>query len=146
MTTTAKDLTKEAPRSPHDLLGGYAILARTTDKCRALLADSLGDYHFDCPLDNMLFSFKEVTGDDFKAQIEADATDAEIVAWMDSHGAAKTADEVKAWTEGIIAAQPYNDPERREWFAEQCAPLKLDPANTTLFQWLDADDQASYAK
>ena len=44
------------------------------------------------------------------------------------------------------AVNPYNDPERRDWFAEQTRPLGLDPAKTTLFDWLEADDKASYAK
>jgi hypothetical protein len=42
------------------------------------------------------------------------------------------------------AANPYENPERREWFVEQCEPLGLDPAKTTLFDWLEADDRASY--
>src|SRR5713101_1731921 len=66
---TGKDLTKEAPRSPRIRVGGYAILGRTIDKCRALVAGNIGEYHFDCPLDNMLFGFKGVKGDDFKAQM-----------------------------------------------------------------------------
>ena len=73
-----KDLTKEAPRSPRVRIGGYAILARTYDKCRALLWGDIGEYHFDCPLDNMLFGFKGVKGDDFKAEVEKGATDEEM--------------------------------------------------------------------
>src|SRR5882724_8082279 len=49
---TGKHLTKEAPRSPRIRVGGYAILGRTIDKCRALVAGNIGEYHFDCPLDN----------------------------------------------------------------------------------------------
>src|SRR5436309_2709450 len=67
MNTKAKDLTKEPPRSPKMRVGGYAILGRTTDKCRALLWGNLGEYHFDCPLDNMLFGFKGIKGENFKA-------------------------------------------------------------------------------
>ena len=55
-----KDLTKEAPRSPKMVLGGYVILGRTLDKCRALLGGDIGEYHFDCPLDNMLFGWKRL--------------------------------------------------------------------------------------
>src|ERR1043166_5997953 len=75
MTTASKDLTKEAPRSPRVRVGGYVILGRTIDKCRALIAGNIGEYHFDCPLDNMLFGFKGVKGVDFKAQIENGASD-----------------------------------------------------------------------
>ena len=77
-----KDLTKESPRSPRIRVGGYAILGRTIDKCRALVAGNIGEYHFDCPLDNTLFGFKGVKGDDFKAQIENGASDQEMVEWL----------------------------------------------------------------
>src|SRR5256712_12573128 len=85
-----KDLTKEAPRSPRIRVGGYAILGRTIDKCRALVAGNIGEYHFDCPLDNMLFGFKGVKGDDFKAQIENGASDQEMVEWLNQNGGGKT--------------------------------------------------------
>ena len=45
-------------------------LGRTYDKCRALLWGNIGEYHFDCPLDNMLFGWKGVKGDEFKAEVE----------------------------------------------------------------------------
>ena len=142
----AKDLTKEPPRSPRTRLGGYVILARTTDKCRAFLAGNMGEYHYDCPLDNMLFGFKGVTGDDFKTQVESGASDQDLAAWIDSHGEPKTPEEIKVWAGGLEAMNPYNNPERREWFSAQTTALGLDPAKTTLFDWLDADDKASYAK
>jgi hypothetical protein len=140
-----KDLTKEAPRSPRVRIGGYAILARTYDKCCALLAGNIGEYHFDCPLDNMLFGFKGVKGDDFKAEVETGASDEAMAKWLDSHGETKTLEEVKAWSDEVEATNPYNNPEKREWFEEQVKPHGLDPAKTTLFDWLDVDDKASYA-
>jgi len=140
------NLTVQAPRSPRIRLGGYVILARTTDKCHAFLEGTIGDYHFDCPLDNFLFGFKGVTGDDFKAQVQAGASDEALVEWLNTHGTPKTSEEIKAWSDGVEATKPYENPERRDWFAEQTTPLGLDPAKTTLFDWLEADDKASYAK
>jgi hypothetical protein len=139
-----KDLTKEAPRSPRVRIGGYAILARTYDKCRALLWGNIGEYHFDCPLDNMLFGFKGVKGDDFKAEVEKGATDEEMAKWLDAHGEKKTPEEVKAWSDEVTATNPYDDPEKREWFEEQVKVHGLDAAKTTLFDWLEVDDKASY--
>ena len=86
---TGKDLTKEAPRSPRIRVGGYAILGRTIDKCRALVAGNIGEYHFDCPLDNMLFGFKGVKGEDFKAQIEQGAGDQKMIDWLNQSGEKK---------------------------------------------------------
>ena len=142
---TGKDLTKEAPRSAKTRVGGYVILGRTLDKCRALLWGNIGEYHFDCPLDNMLFGWKGIVADEFKAAVENGATDGEMVAWVNSHGEKKTPEEVAAWSDSMMAVNPYENPEKRDWFVEQVTPHKLDPAKTTLFDWLDVDDKASYA-
>src|ERR1700692_5122749 len=92
-----KDQAKEPPRSPRVRIGGYAILGRTLDKCRALIGGNIGEYHFDCPLDNMLFGFKGVKGADFKAQIENGASDQQMVEWLDQSGEKKTTDEIERW-------------------------------------------------
>ena len=143
---TGKDLTKEAPRSPRIRVGSYAILGRTIDKCRALVAGDIGEYHFDCPLDNMLFSFKGVKGDDFKAQIEQGAGDQEIVDWLDQSGEPKTPEEIKRWAEETEASSLYNHPEKRGFFSEEARKLGLDPTETTTFEWLEIDDRVSHAK
>src|SRR3989442_13231830 len=109
-----KDLTKESPRSPRIRVGGYAILGRTLDKCRALVAGNIGEYHFDCPLDNTLFGFKPVKGEDFKAQIENGASDQEMVEWLNRSGEKKTQEEIKRWGEEVEASSLYNDPEKRD--------------------------------
>jgi hypothetical protein len=140
------DLTKEAPRSPRIRVGGYAILGRTIDKCRALLWGNIGEYHFDCPLDNMLFGFKGVKGDDFKAEIERGAGDEEMAKWLDSHGEKKTPEEVRQWSDNVEHTMPHENPERRDWFAEQVKPYGMDPAKTSLFDWLERDDRESYKK
>jgi hypothetical protein len=143
---TGKDLTKEAPRSPRVRVGGYAILGRTIDKCRALVAGNIGEYHFDCPLDNTLFGFKGVKGADFKAQIEKGASDQEMVEWLNSNGEKKTAEEIKHWADEAEPSSLYNDPEKREFFSEECKKLGLDPAKTTTFTWLETDDRVSHAQ
>ncbi len=144
--TKGKDLTKQAPRSPKVELGGYVILGRTLDKCRALVnGGDIGEYHFDCPLDNMLFGWKGVTGDDFKAEVEKGTDDAGMVKWMDAHGTPKTDEEKAAWRKEMLQTNPYNNPEKREWYEDAVKPLGLDASQTPLFDWLEKDDKASYA-
>ena len=141
----AKDLTQEAPRSPRTEIGHYILLARAIDKGRAFLAGHIGEYHFDCPLDNMLFGFKGVKGEEIKDLLRKGASDHEVASWLDEHGLPKTKEEIKAWADGLEAYKPYENPEKKEWFAGECAKLNLDPAQTTLFDWLETDDKASYA-
>ena len=66
-----RDLTTQAPHSPRQRVAGFVIATRAVDKCLATLAGKAGDYHFDCPLDNLLFSFKGVTGEQFKTAVKA---------------------------------------------------------------------------
>ncbi len=143
---TAKDLSKEAPTSPRTRTGGYAILARMADKGRADIAGTIGDFHFDCPLDNFLFGFKGVKGDDVKKLLEAGSGNDEIAAWLDANGEPKTEEEKKAWSDGIEAARPYDNPEKKDWFIEVCGEAGCDPATSTLFDYLEADDKVSFAQ
>ena len=39
----------------------------------------------------------------------------------------------------------YNNPEKRDFYVEETKKLGLDPAATPLFDWLDADDKATFA-
>ena len=127
-------------------MGGYAILGRTIDNCRALVAGNIAEYHFDCPLDNMLFGFKGVKGDDFKAQIEQGASDQEMVEWLNQSGEKKTPAEIRQWAEKVEASSLYNLPEKRQFFSEEVRKLGLNPEKTTTFEWLELDDKVSHAQ
>ena len=142
----AKDLTKEPPRSLCQRIGGYAVLARMADKGRATLNGTAGEYHFNCPLDNMLFSFKGVQAEVVKNLLASGATDEQVAAWLDANGIPKTADEIKAWSDSVEAIQPYQNPEQREWFASECTRLGLDPVKSRFCDYLDTDDRVSFAK
>jgi len=143
--TTAKDLTKVAPRSPKLTAGGYAILLRTIDKCRASIAGTIGEYHFDCPLDKQLFGFKNIVAEEFKAYVAEGHTDEEILSWVVSHGTTKTPEEVSAWTMSVIANNYSGQPEKKAWLEGENAKVGL-PKDATLFDFLDADDIASFKK
>ena len=99
--TAAKDLTKEAPRSPRTQIGDYALMTRMIDKGRATLNGTVGEYHYACPLDQMLFTYKSVQADDVKALLASGASDEQVLSWFDEKGASKTADETKAWSAGV---------------------------------------------
>src|SRR4051794_37975930 len=96
-----RDLTKEPPRSPRVRLGGFVILGRTVDKGRAMLKGIAGDYHFDCPLDNVLFGFKGVTGDQLKEKLLLGASDEEVADWLTTRGTPKTESEIRDWGDAM---------------------------------------------
>lgn len=144
-TISAKDLTKTAPRSPNERLGGFVILARAIDKGRATIAGTNGEYNFDCPLDNTLFSFKGISGDDLKTYLAEGHTDEEILEWVMAHGIPKTDEEISAWSDAFKSDYSYStNPQKKGWFIPECERLGLDPMKTTLFQYLDVDDARSF--
>jgi hypothetical protein len=140
----AKDLMQEPPRSPRQRIGDYVILARMADKGRATLNGTNGEYHFNCPLDNMLFSFKGVSGEDVRQVLLSGASDEEVLEWLNTHGTPRTPEEIKAWSDDRDRFSFYNVPEKAEWFSEECSNLGLDPSRTTLFEMLEVDDRESH--
>lgn len=93
----ALDLTKEFPRSPRATLGGYVLAARAVDKCRASLAGTVGEYHYDCPLDNIFLGFAGIKGDDLKAFVATGASDDEVGEWIGKNATPRPRVEVVKW-------------------------------------------------
>ncbi len=141
-----RDLTKQAPHSPRERIGGFAIASRTVDKCRASLAGTLGEYHYDCPLDNVLFSLKGINGEQFKTAVRSAKTYEEIGDWLQANGIKRTRAEIKAWSDGVEAESMMNEPAKRAYFIEKCTKLGLNPETSTTFDWLEADDRASFER
>ena len=79
----AKDLSKEPPRSPRVRMGGYSILVRTIDKGRAVLNGTVGEYEYNCGLDQMLFGFKGLDHEEVKRFLATGASDEEVLDWVD---------------------------------------------------------------
>jgi len=141
-----KDLSKQAPHSPRVRLAGFAIANRTIDKCRASVAGTLGQYRYDCPLDNMLFTFKGITAEQFKRAVQAAKDYDEIGIWLHANGTLKTAKEIKAWSDEVEASSLYKDPNKRDYFTENCHKLGLNPQMNSTFDWLEADDRESFRR
>jgi hypothetical protein len=144
-----RDLTQQAPHSPRDRYGGFAVLGRTVDKCRASIAGTLGEYHYDCPLDNQLFAFKNITGDQFKMAVLSGRNYEGIADWLESNGTPKAPAEIEAWSAKVEAAKLKDlavklGPDRLLAMVRSCLNLGLNFETVTIFEWLEADDEASF--
>lgn len=135
----AKDLTKDYPRSPRETLAGYVIAARMLDKCRAVLAGTAGEYHFDCPLDNQLLGFTGIAADEFKAFVATGATDAEVADWIQLHSKIKERPEIVAWNNKLRATRPCDMPIELQQFLEDYI-AKVVPKNRPVYVWFDVYD------
>ena len=98
LKSLAPDLANGAfPRSPRELLAGYVVAARTLDKCRAVLAGTNGEYHFDCPLDNFFLGFTGISADDLKDFVATGADDEAVAAWIEKNAKPRDRPEIIQW-------------------------------------------------
>jgi hypothetical protein len=72
-------------------------------------------------------------------------SDDEIVAWVKTHGQPKTDAEIAEWTKRAKADNYADKPDKKGWLEGENVRLGL-PKDTTLFDYLDADDTASFKK
>lgn len=135
----APDLTKAFPRSPREMLGGFVIAGRTLDKCRAVLAGTNGEYHFDCPLDRTFLDFTGITADAFKAFVGTGATDDKMAAWIIENSKVKEANEVVLWNNKMRHTRPCDMPMELQVFLEGYIP-KFIRANRPVYVWFDVYD------
>lgn len=145
MNLHTPDLTQHPPRSPRVRLGGFAILPRMLDKGRATLAGKNGDYHYDCPTDQLFLSFVGIEAEALKKEIATGKGDGDILAWILAHAThPRTASEIAAWTAFVNQRAP-GDVGSRDYFHgvhQQVAPNRTDIASW--FDLLDLDDYASF--
>ena len=142
---TPRDLSKQAPHSPRIRTAGFVIARRTVDKCRASLAGTLGEYHYDCPLDNQLFTFKGITSAQFTTAVQAAKTYEDVGAWLLLNGTPKTAAEIKTWSDAVEASSLMKVPASRGYFIESCHKIGLNPEMNSTFDWLEADDRHTFS-
>jgi hypothetical protein len=128
MTTPALDLTLSFPRSPHAMLGGYVLAQRCVDKCRAEIAGTAGDYHFDCPLDNMFLGFAEIKGDDLKKFVATGADDEAVGKWIAEHAKKRERIEIIKWNNDLRYKRISELPDNLQEFMEDYIPKNVPAA------------------
>lgn len=133
------DLNKEFPRSPRATLGGYVIAGRTLDKCRAVIAGTAGEYHFDCPLDQLFLTFAGITAEDFKAFVATGADDAAVAEWIQTNATAHTQEELVQWNNDLRYKRISEMPIELQVFLEGYT-AEFIPADKIIHYWFDVYD------
>jgi hypothetical protein len=79
------------------MLAGYIIAKRAVDKCRADLVGKIGEYHYDCPMDNIFLSFAEIKGADLREFVATGADDEAVAKWIEEHAKKRPRIEIIKW-------------------------------------------------
>ncbi len=139
LKTLAKDLTNDFPRSPRETLGGFVIGGRTLDKCRAHLNGSIGEYHFNCPLDQMFLGFAGISAEDFEAFVATGASDAEVGEWVKANAQQKNQLEIVKWNNEQRYSTIKELPDKLQLYMEEYIPENL-PKGKVVYHWFDVYD------
>jgi hypothetical protein len=124
----APDLTTGFPSSPHAMLGGYVLAKRCVDKCRAVLAGTNGEYHFDCPLDNMFLGFAGLKGSDLKEFVATGADDEAVGKWIAEHATKRERIEIIKWNNELRYKRISELPDGLQEYMEDYIPANVPPA------------------
>jgi len=140
------DLTQRPPRSARVRLGGYVILPRILDKCRAVLAGRNGDYNYACPLDQRFFAFTGIDPEALKSEVAKGLRDGALLAWIQANAPIQRADhEIDAWSRFRESAAPGDNGSRGyiSGEIEKAGGAEREDL-ATWFEWLDFDDHVSF--
>ena len=142
MTTSnvnSLDLSKEFPRSPRATLAGYVIAARTLDKCRAVIAGTAGEYHFDCPLDQLFLDFAGITAEDFKAFAATGADDAAVAEWIQATAIDHKQETLVQWNNDLRFKRISEMPIKLQMYLEGYI-AEFIPSDKIVYMWFDVYD------
>lgn len=136
----AKDLRKEYPRSPRDLLGGYVIVARCVDKCRATLLGINGEYNYwPCSLCSQFEPFTGIHHDELREFVATGATDDEIAEWIDARSKVKDRMEIIRWNNKMRDMRISEMSDQGQEYLEEYIQ-EVVPKHRPVYVWFDVYD------
>jgi len=141
------DLTKEHPASVREKLHGVVQLKRTIDKGKALGKGSIGEYHYNCPMDQAIFKFLGIDHEALLAVIKKSKSDQEIYDYVKPFVAKKAAPELEKWNAEWLANRPASGSESEKHFLTLRGEVA--PDRTDVTSWpdlLDLDEKRQVPK
>ncbi len=133
-------------RSPREKLGGYILLPRLIDKVRLLAKGDLPQEYaanvLGSPftLDGRFLAFTGLDAEALRQAIRSSSTDADVLAWVQTHAKPATEAEKQAWAEQIASYRP--DPALIEYRTRLYPELaaKIDVGTLSVLDLIDMDE------
>src|SRR5215469_13461561 len=107
------NLTTTTPRSSRSLFAGVAGLGRTTDKARAFLNGTLGEYHYgaNCPHDSAVFYALGIDGANYADNVQRLGDDLAVESWVrETYLNKLDPNAISHWNEQLLKCGPDYSP------------------------------------
>jgi len=118
-------------------LGSIVMLARTTDKARAFSAGTVGEYHYNCGMDQKVLAFVGVDHEEF-AKLASTNDDAKLLAVLRERFLKKSPAEITRFNEDYLKLSPDKGSDSEKYFID--LRTKLAPDRTDITTWPDLLD------
>lgn len=115
------------------------IAARCLDKCRAVIAETAGEYHSGCPLDQVWLDFTGIKYKAFRKFVATGADDQAVSDWVAAKAKQKKRSEVIAWNNRMRDKSISKMPLKLQVFLEDYIPQNL-PTDKQVRVWFDVYD------
>lgn len=141
------DLTHTYPASVKTKLHGIVQLQRTIDKGKAVAHGTVGEYHYDCPMDQAVFGFLGIDQQALLDVIKSAKSDQDINGYVAPFIQKKSAADLDEWNTMWLRAGPDKGSESEEFFLQlrsQVAPDRTDV--TSWADLLDLDEKRPVPK
>jgi hypothetical protein len=139
------DLTTSYPRSVHEKLFGLVQIARTIDKAKGAASGKLGEYHYNCSMDQAVFAFLGIDHEALLDVVKSAKSDSEIESYVKTFVDKKTPQEIESWNREYVTRKPVG--ESLTYFLELRNAIA--PDRTDVTSWpdlLDLDEKRSVPK
>jgi hypothetical protein len=130
------DLTKQYPRSVHDKVQGLVQIGRTIDKAKATAHGNIGEYHYNCSMDQAVFGFLGVDHEQLLDKVKNAKSDADIEGYVKTFIDKKSPQEIEHWNHEWVSHKPEGD--SLQFFLD--LRNKLAPDRTDVISWPDLLD------
>jgi hypothetical protein len=120
------------------MVAGSVMVGRTKDKAVASNEGTLGEYHYNCPMDKKMFEFFGVSAEVFAEKVKELGTDEKVGGWLDAEHS-KTKEEKDSFNNKMRHIVPDTD-DSKAWMKKQQEGLGRSDY-TTYFDNIDADEK-----
>ena len=139
------DLTKNYPRSVSEKMFGVVQLGRAVDKGKALAHGNVGEYHYNCGMDQAVFGFLGIDHEALLDVIKNAKSDAEIEAYLKPFVDKKSPEQIEQWNREWLTHKPEG--ESLQYFTQ--LRNQIAPDRTDVTSWpdlLDLDEKRTVPK
>ena len=136
------DLTASYPRSPVDRLHGIDHLKRMIDKAKAHNAGTLGEYSYNCAMDQLLLNHLGIDSGEFASTVRRLVTDEAIYSELEKRFPDALSPDAKARFNDRYESAAPDTPEKQAYFDSLLQAI--DPGRKDIRTWvrlLDLDEK-----